>query len=116
MFGGFGKSGMGGFIVPMLIIWIGGSILFSAIGSTTSRKFEPRQRIYPKREIRVVRPSERPAVKPVAKAVATPAPQPQVRSLAGVPSTCKACGGPANETTVQWRGSKPYCGFCGTGF
>jgi len=53
---------------------------------------------------------------PPAPAASKSVAAPPVRSLDQVPPNCKACGGPATQTTVEWRGSRPVCGYCGSGF
>jgi hypothetical protein len=65
-------------------------------GMTREDPFTPR----PLQTVQVVEP----AVSP------TPS-----RKLDGIPSSCQACGGPANETTIRWRGTKPSCGYCSSG-
>lgn len=107
-FGGLGKSGFPGFLVPLFIFWFIGPYIFSAFKP-------PRKERFRREFAREPRPRQETAAQ-----AAPPRPEPAraapTRSLSNVPSSCRACGGPADETTVVWRGNRPVCGFCGTGF
>ena len=107
LFGEIGKSGFPGFILPVVIIWFVFSMLSGVLPKSRMRWEPPAQ---PRQDRPVQQP---PAVRPAVREAPRPAP---ARSMAGIPSRCKACGGPANETTVEWAGIKAQCGFCGTGF
>lgn len=105
LFGGMGKSGFPGIFVPLMIFWFIGPLVFSATRQSKKRAFRPEP-------ARATTPAAGPRPQPKAASFR----QMPVRSLEGIPAVCRSCGGPANETTVEWRGSRAVCGFCGTAF
>ena len=111
-FSGFGKSGFGSWVAPMILLWI--------FVPMAARAFRPRRR--PMHDVRI--PPE--AIRKPRRKAATPRPPAPGRtppgmknnprhSLTGLPANCPACGGPADSSTLRWRGDRPYCGYCGTG-
>ncbi len=111
IFGGTGKSVFPGFFILLILFWI----FVPAVGSAVNvgRRHRKSARFEPAREARRV---PAPAPPPIRVEQIQVRPAAQVRSLADLPSSCKACGGPVTETTVDWRGSRALCGYCGSGF
>lgn len=117
-FGFAGKSGIWAFMLPFFLIWMLGSMAWGL--SSGARQWEDQRkwkqaRLEP-RDIPTqwqTPPQSRPAPHQAPTKVPTVG-QP-LRSMAGLPTTCAACGGPVNATTVEWRaGNPPHCGYCGT--
>ena len=122
-FGFFGKSGAWAFLFPFFLIWLFGSMAWG-LSSGARNWDEQRKRRDEWMESRIPRHWQAPAQPqsaprdplsrdPLPRANVTPLGQP-LRSLAGLAPTCPACGGPTNQTTVEWHNSQPYCGYCGT--
>jgi hypothetical protein len=102
-----GKSGLWMWVFPFFLIWMFGPMFWSF--SSGGRKWEHEREVDSSRN--PIPPAWQ-APSPTPRTVHPPA-QP-MRSTAGLPTTCPACGGPINPTTLEWRTQTPHCGYCGT--
>ena len=112
LFGKLGEAGLPGFVLLIIFFWVCVPWFFGvgrrAANPHPRRKARPR--IYPEEiPVREARPAPAPS-KAHTKLVET-----RRRDLSGLPAHCRACGGPADTTTVRWRGEYPVCGYCGSG-
>lgn len=114
-----GKSSSWMWMLPFFLIWVFGPMLWaiSSGGNKWDHNSEwesPRDPIPPQWQTPPQNP-DRSTVFQTAPPLATPdLPSRPTRSTAGLPTTCPACGGPINNTTLDWRADAPHCGYCGT--
>ena len=110
----FGKTGGLPFVFPFMLFWIFGPLLWGIFGDGRRR---PRRYRYkrPPANLPEATHQRRPAVasreKIDSKESKPVAVRPDINALG---SHCRACGGPVNRTTVEWRGHTARCGYCGT--
>jgi hypothetical protein len=111
-----GKSGWWAWMFPFFLFWCFGPMFWASFGprrSEEEREWKPDHNPIPAQWQTPSQPKPAPR-EPVSPAKVTTVGQP-LRSMAGLPNTCTACGGPMNTTTVEWRNNNlPYCGYCGT--
>ncbi len=107
-----GKSGFWGLMVPFILIWMFGPMLWG-LTSGPRRWEEDRDWKSPQNPI----PAEWQTPSPSHPSPSSPPPPATAvdpRSATNLPTACAACGGPINATTVEWRTNAPHCGYCGT--
>lgn len=110
----FLAAGKGSFIAwlfPLILLGIFGPMLWSLSSGgrkwTQDRNWEPTRNPIPP-QWQTPQPPQ-PARSTVTRTDSQP-----TRSTVGLPTTCPACGGPVNPTTLEWRTNTPHCGYCGT--
>ncbi|GAB4579370.1 MAG: hypothetical protein Fur0022_21080 [Anaerolineales bacterium] len=116
-----GKADFWAWMLPFFLIWMFGPMLWAMVSG--ERKWEDNGAWKPSRnpippQWQAPPPEKDPWNTPYPTE-SSPKPQPSSsfsqpsRSTAGLPTTCPACGGPINPTTLNWRSDAPHCGYCG---
>ncbi len=115
-----GKTGVLPYVFPLVLFWIFGPMMWGVFRVSRPKRHRTRmgrRAGYDSRRERRRPPASPPLPDPVPSRHAKPVRQakPARPDIGSLGSHCRACGGPVDHTTVEWRGRNARCGYCGSG-
>jgi len=113
LFFSFMGDGWWAWMFPFFLFWCFGPMVWGMVSGSRHWEEEREWKDQPAHIPADWQTPPQPKPAPRTPAQITTVGQPP-RSMTGLPTTCAACGGPVNPTTVAWHHTSPHCGYCGT--